>query len=99
MRSAASVILLCVALNLFLRASDAHPNSRLSSVESGSVDAEGPLPVPASPIQDNSFLIEEAYNQEDGVIQHISFVTAILSAASGCTHKPMNGLSALSNTS
>ncbi|MFN8012335.1 MAG: transporter [Holophagaceae bacterium] len=24
------------------------------------------------PIQDNSFLIEEAYNQEDGVIQHIS---------------------------
>jgi len=28
-------------------------------------------PYPA-PIQDNSFLIEEAYNQEDGVIQHIS---------------------------
>ncbi|HYE25870.1 MAG TPA: transporter [Clostridia bacterium] len=28
---------------------------------------------PAKPIQDNSFLIEEAYNQEDGVIQHISF--------------------------
>ncbi len=26
-----------------------------------------------SPIQDNSFLVEEAYNQEDGVIQHISF--------------------------
>jgi hypothetical protein len=26
----------------------------------------------ATPIQDNSFLIEEAYNQEDGVIQHIS---------------------------
>lgn len=25
-----------------------------------------------SPIQDNSFLIEEAYNQEDGVVQHIS---------------------------
>ena len=25
------------------------------------------------PIQDNSFLIEEAYNQEPGVIQHISF--------------------------
>ena len=24
------------------------------------------------PIQDNSFLVEEAYNQEDGVIQHIS---------------------------
>lgn len=27
----------------------------------------------SSPIQDNSFLIEEAYNQEDGVIQHISY--------------------------
>jgi len=26
----------------------------------------------SGPIQDNSFLIEEAYNQEDGVIQHIS---------------------------
>jgi len=26
------------------------------------------------PIQDNSFLVEEGYNQEDGVIQHISFV-------------------------
>ncbi|MBI2819082.1 MAG: transporter [Acidobacteria bacterium] len=25
------------------------------------------------PIQDNSFLIEEAYNQETGVVQHISF--------------------------
>jgi hypothetical protein len=29
---------------------------------------------PPAPIQDNSFLVEEAYNQEDGVIQHISFV-------------------------
>ena len=27
---------------------------------------------PAAPIQDNSFLIEEAYNQEKGVVQHIS---------------------------
>jgi hypothetical protein len=26
----------------------------------------------AGKIQDNSFLIEEAYNQEDGVVQHIS---------------------------
>jgi hypothetical protein len=29
-------------------------------------------PATPSPIQDNSFLIEEAYNQEDGVVQHIS---------------------------
>ncbi len=27
---------------------------------------------PSGPIQDNSFLIEEAYNQEDGIIQHTS---------------------------
>ncbi len=27
----------------------------------------------SAPIQDNSFLLEEAYNQEDGVIQHISY--------------------------
>lgn len=37
---------------------------------------EGPLaaqvPSPPPPIQDNSFLIEEAYNQERGVVQHIS---------------------------
>jgi len=26
----------------------------------------------ARPIEDNSFLIEEAYNQEAGVVQHIS---------------------------
>ena len=31
-------------------------------------------PIEPAPIQDNSFLVEEAYNQEDGVIQHISFV-------------------------
>jgi len=31
-----------------------------------------PSAAPSGPIQDNSFLIEEAYNQEDGVIQHIS---------------------------
>jgi outer membrane putative beta-barrel porin/alpha-amylase len=36
------------------------------------------VPIPSqkdetpAPIQDNSFLIEEAYNQEDGVVQHIS---------------------------
>ncbi len=34
--------------------------------------AAGEDPRPAAGIQDNSFLIEEAYNQEAGVIQHIS---------------------------
>jgi hypothetical protein len=37
-----------------------------------SVIGSGQAPAPP-PIQDNSFLIEEAYNQEDGVIQHISY--------------------------
>jgi hypothetical protein len=34
--------------------------------------ALGPFPLPAQDIADNSFLIEEAYNQEAGVVQHIS---------------------------
>lgn len=29
----------------------------------------------SAPIQDNSFLIEEAYNQEFGVVQHINTFT------------------------
>ena len=40
----------------------------------GSLGAQQPDPSQAdpSPIQDNSFLIEEAYNQPAGVVQHIS---------------------------
>lgn len=56
----------------------------LTAAEPGSGEAETAPNPPAiegrslaelnsSPIQDNSFLVEEAYNQEDGVIQHISF--------------------------
>ncbi len=33
--------------------------------------AQEPADPPAKAIQDNSFLIEEAYNQEAGVVQHI----------------------------
>ncbi len=33
--------------------------------------AEPPAKRPAEAIQDNSFLVEEAYNQEEGVVQHI----------------------------
>jgi hypothetical protein len=37
------------------------------------VSAQNSKPQPDKPpIQDNSFLLEEAYNQEDGVIQHIN---------------------------
>ena len=31
-----------------------------------------PFHAVAGPIQDNSFLLEEAYNQDPGVVQHIS---------------------------
>ena len=37
----------------------------------GSAGAEEKDPRPAAGIQDNSFLLEEAYNQEPGVVQHI----------------------------
>ncbi|HEV7992459.1 MAG TPA: hypothetical protein VGP25_11585 [Gemmatimonadaceae bacterium] len=33
--------------------------------------AQSPAARPAAPISDNSFLVEEAYNQETGVVQHI----------------------------
>lgn len=35
------------------------------------VSARGDEPRPIEGIEDNSFLIEEAYNQEQGVVQHI----------------------------
>lgn len=44
-------------------------------VLSTTVAAQAPVPAPAelpSPIQDNSFLVEEAYNQPTGVVQHIN---------------------------
>jgi hypothetical protein len=45
----------------------------LALLGAGHLEAQTPLPAPA--IEDNSFLIEEAYNQEAGVVQHISTVT------------------------
>lgn len=41
-------------------------------VGSGSLAAQEKDPRPAAGLQDNSFLIEEAYNQEAGVTQHIA---------------------------
>ena len=38
-----------------------------------------PIP-PVAPIQDNSFLVEEAYNQEAGVVQHINTFTRLWSS-------------------
>jgi hypothetical protein len=41
----------------------------------------GQMPAPpAVPIQDNSFLVEEAYNQETGVVQHINTFTRLWSS-------------------
>ena len=37
---------------------------------------------PSGPIADNSFLIEEAYNQEPGVVQHISTFSRVSGGAS-----------------
>ena len=44
--------------------------SALSSVEAQQVDSTKTLSDPV--IQDNSFLVEEAYNQDAGVVQHIT---------------------------
>lgn len=40
-----------------------------------SVAAQEPPPEGPGCIQDNSFLVEEAYNQEEGVVQHINTFT------------------------
>ena len=67
--SLSSMTVLVLTLAIAVRASD--------SGESGTTvppTLSEAASQPAGPIQDNSFLVEEAYNQEDGVIQHISFV-------------------------
>lgn len=50
------------------------PSSRLAIAVAAAAALAPPLLARAGdgPIQDNSFIIEEAYNQEPGVIQHIS---------------------------
>ena len=63
------LLLFLLALSLTLGASAAEPETVAASSSNGRSLAE----LNSSPIQDNSFLVEEAYNQEDGVVQHISF--------------------------
>jgi hypothetical protein len=52
------------------------PLAILLLVFAGTVRAQSPPAAPTRgeppPIQDNSFLMEEAYNQEEGVVQHIN---------------------------
>src|SRR5689334_22727403 len=57
MRSSLLILVLLICIQVFTALSTAQ---------------ETEIPARVAPIQDNSFLIEEAYNQEDGVIQHIS---------------------------
>jgi len=67
------VLLLMIATPFF----PANAESNSSAIEQEPAPAAAvkpPAAQPEGPIQDNSFLVEEAYNQEDGIIQHISFV-------------------------
>jgi hypothetical protein len=43
----------------------------LATLLTAPLSAQSPAAAPAAPISDNSFLVEEAYNQEAGVVQHI----------------------------
>jgi hypothetical protein len=74
-RSLYSVLLLSLLLSTTsartqeFSAAPARPSSGGAATQSGTSNARA--------IQDNSFLVEEAYNQEDGVIQHISYFQRI----------------------
>ena len=56
-----------------LAADDSSRTTMLPGAESAVVSHATEDRTPHRPIQDNSFLVEEAYNQEDGVIQHINW--------------------------
>ena len=49
-----------------------HPSPFLLLLLATGTTAAAQTPAPPAPIQDNSFLVEEAYNQERGVVQHIN---------------------------
>src|SRR6516225_9764799 len=71
MRILSALLLTALTLVTALTASE----SRAPEAPSiSSNESHQPAAETSAPIQDNSFLVEEAYNQEDGVIQHISFV-------------------------
>jgi len=72
MRTLAYFLLLLAAPLFAVRA---NAESDPSAIQPGPAATDVPaVAASEAPIQDNSFLVEEAYNQEDGVIQHISFV-------------------------
>ncbi len=69
--------LLLLLAAIFATAAGAESDPSAISPEATSATPAAASAKPEPPIQDNSFLVEEAYNQEDGVIQHISFVQVL----------------------
>jgi hypothetical protein len=63
----AAALLLSMSIPSGARASNSEPAAQPAAIGGRSLDE-----LNNSPIEDNSFLVEEAYNQEDGVVQHIS---------------------------
>jgi hypothetical protein len=61
--------------------------------------AQTPPAEAPSQIQDNSFLIEEAYNQDPGVVQHIQTFARATRGDGWVTRSPRNGRRRTSNTS
>jgi hypothetical protein len=64
------MVLLVMCLAAGAHAESPSALAAVSAAQSSGTSQTSPLP-----IADNSFLIEEAYNQEAGVVQHISFLT------------------------
>lgn len=56
-------------------------------ISSDLAGAEQPEKGPAEEVQDNSFLIEEAYNQDAGVVQHILSITQQVTRKSGADER------------
>lgn len=62
----------------------------LLAASCSSLGAEEPDDPPAKGIQDNSFLVEEAYNQEAGVVQHIFVLRRDINKLSGPDDRDWN---------
>ncbi len=73
MISRALCLLAALILTLAIAANAGNPPTEGEASAPVAMEGRSLAELNSSPIQDNSFLVEEAYNQEDGVIQHISF--------------------------
>jgi hypothetical protein len=79
LRTALAFILLCSVASAQQQQSSTSGDSSQGTSSQGTSSQGIPAPQAAQPhsIQDNSFLVEEAYNQEYGVVQHISNFTRL----------------------